>query len=84
MYSWGCNDQKALGRSGEETEPGPVEGLDDVFIVHASCGDSISVALSQDGLYLTFYIVFMHGEQLEDRMGSLDFSLELRCKLLLF
>ncbi|KAJ3078593.1 Regulator of chromosome condensation [Rhizoclosmatium hyalinum] len=49
VYSWGCNDQSALGRGGEETEPGPVEGLDDVKIVQIACGDSISVALSEDG-----------------------------------
>jgi regulator of chromosome condensation len=51
LYSWGCNDQKALGRSGEETEPGPVEELDHVYIVDAACGDSISVALSNTGKY---------------------------------
>lgn len=49
LYSWGCNDQKALGRSGEETEPGEVVGLDNVNIVDVSCGDSMSVALSEDG-----------------------------------
>lgn len=50
LYSWGCNDQKALGRSGEETEPAPVENLDSVFIVDMACGDSCSVALSRQGL----------------------------------
>lgn len=50
VYSWGCNDQKALGRSGEETEPAPVDGLEDIFIVAITCGDSCSVALSKDGL----------------------------------
>ncbi|KAL2914686.1 hypothetical protein HK105_205825 [Polyrhizophydium stewartii] len=49
LYSWGCNDQKALGREGEETEPGPVEGLDHEFIVNVACGDSISVALTATG-----------------------------------
>ncbi|KAI8618618.1 regulator of chromosome condensation 1/beta-lactamase-inhibitor protein II [Chytriomyces sp. MP71] len=49
LYSWGCNDQSALGRSGEETEPGLVEGLDDVKIVQAVCGDSVSAALTDDG-----------------------------------
>ncbi len=38
-----------MGRGGEETEPGPVEGLDDIFIVNATCGDSCSVALSREG-----------------------------------
>jgi alpha-tubulin suppressor-like RCC1 family protein len=30
-------------------EPGPVEGLDGVKIVKLACGDSISLALSDDG-----------------------------------
>ncbi|KAJ3413162.1 Regulator of chromosome condensation [Chytridiales sp. JEL 0842] len=50
LYSWGCNDQRALGRSGEETEPAPVEGLDGIKIVRVVCGDSFTAALSEDGL----------------------------------
>ncbi|KAI8802972.1 regulator of chromosome condensation 1/beta-lactamase-inhibitor protein II [Cladochytrium replicatum] len=49
LYSWGCNDQLALGRSGEETLPAPVEGLEDEVIVDVACGDSISVALTSHG-----------------------------------
>ncbi|CAO3691550.1 unnamed protein product [Umbelopsis ramanniana] len=49
LWSWGCNDQGALGRGGEEMEPALVEGLDDVNIVKLACGDSISIALSSDG-----------------------------------
>ncbi|KAG2173389.1 hypothetical protein INT44_008741, partial [Umbelopsis vinacea] len=49
LWSWGCNDQGALGRDGEEMEPGLVEGLDDVNIVKLACGDSISLALSAEG-----------------------------------
>ncbi|KAJ3278560.1 Regulator of chromosome condensation [Borealophlyctis nickersoniae] len=49
LWSWGCNDQMALGRGGEEMEPGPVEGLDDEFIVQVACGDSISAALTREG-----------------------------------
>ncbi|KAI9332723.1 regulator of chromosome condensation 1/beta-lactamase-inhibitor protein II [Zopfochytrium polystomum] len=49
LYSWGCNDHMALGRDGEENEPGPVEGLDDVHVVEVACGDSISVALTETG-----------------------------------
>ncbi|KAJ2996832.1 Regulator of chromosome condensation [Globomyces sp. JEL0801] len=49
LYSWGCNDQKALGRSGEESEPAPVEGLDNEFITSVACGDSVSVALTKFG-----------------------------------
>ncbi|TPX64449.1 hypothetical protein SpCBS45565_g05868 [Spizellomyces sp. 'palustris'] len=49
LYSWGCNDQLALGRGGEETEPAPVDGLEDKVVVQVACGDSISAALTQDG-----------------------------------
>ncbi|ORY08112.1 RCC1/BLIP-II protein [Basidiobolus meristosporus CBS 931.73] len=49
LYSWGCNDQKALGRAGDEYEPAPVEGLEDVKIVKVACGDSVTVALSDEG-----------------------------------
>ncbi|KAI9001996.1 regulator of chromosome condensation 1/beta-lactamase-inhibitor protein II [Gaertneriomyces semiglobifer] len=49
LYSWGCNDQKALGREGEETEPGEVVGLDGIRIVQVACGDSASAALSDQG-----------------------------------
>ncbi len=38
-----------MGRSGEETEPAPVEGLDNEFIVQVACGDSISAALTKQG-----------------------------------
>ncbi|TPX61935.1 hypothetical protein PhCBS80983_g00854 [Powellomyces hirtus] len=49
LYSWGCNDQLALGRKGDETVPGPVEGLDDIQVVDVACGDSITVALTTGG-----------------------------------
>ncbi|KAJ3091893.1 Regulator of chromosome condensation [Quaeritorhiza haematococci] len=49
LYSWGCNDQLALGRDGEETEPAPVSGLDDQTIVQVVCGDSVTMALTDQG-----------------------------------
>lgn len=48
VYSWGCNDQSALGRGGEETEPGLVTGLPS-SVISLACGDSCSVALTSDG-----------------------------------
>ena len=48
VYSWGCNDQCALGRTGEETEPDLVAGLPS-SIINLACGDSCSVALTSDG-----------------------------------
>jgi len=51
VYSFGCNDEKALGRptseQEEEQEPCIVELPKN--IVQISCGDSHSAALSQDG-----------------------------------
>ncbi|KAJ1558132.1 Regulator of chromosome condensation, partial [Nowakowskiella sp. JEL0078] len=52
LFSWGCNDQFALGRhtkDAEETVPMQVEGLDHEFIVDVDLGDSISVALTTTG-----------------------------------
>ncbi|KAI8391032.1 regulator of chromosome condensation 1/beta-lactamase-inhibitor protein II [Radiomyces spectabilis] len=49
LWSWGCNDEGALGRQGDEYEPGLVEALKDVVIVKVACGDSISLALSDQG-----------------------------------
>ncbi|KAI9144330.1 regulator of chromosome condensation 1/beta-lactamase-inhibitor protein II [Paraphysoderma sedebokerense] len=49
VYSWGCNDHRALGRDGSEHEPGLVQGLENVSIVKIAAGDNISCALSDDG-----------------------------------
>jgi regulator of chromosome condensation len=45
VYSWGCNDDGALGRSGAENSPGIVTGVQSVNKLDA--GDSHSVAISQ-------------------------------------
>ncbi|KAJ2081072.1 hypothetical protein H4R24_002598 [Coemansia sp. RSA 988] len=49
LWSWGCNDQKALGRDGDEFTAAPVDGLDGVRIVRVACSDSASFALAEDG-----------------------------------
>lgn len=56
VYSWGCNDQCALGRVGEETEPGPVVGggLDAETVVSLACGDSVTAALTAQGRVYTW------------------------------
>lgn len=46
-YTWGCNDQGSLGRSGDEALPGLVPGLSDV--VGVSAGDTQSLACCSDG-----------------------------------
>lgn len=46
VYSWGCNDDGALGRSGVENSPGIVTGVHCVNRI--SAGDSHSVAISNN------------------------------------
>ncbi|KAG0345617.1 hypothetical protein BG004_003461 [Podila humilis] len=54
LWSWGVNDQRTLGRSGDEYIPLPVEGLDDVKVVKVACSDSLTVALSITGHVYTW------------------------------
>ncbi|KAF9116938.1 radical S-adenosyl methionine domain-containing protein 1 [Mortierella sp. AM989] len=54
LWSWGVNDQRTLGRSGDEYTPMPVEGLEDVKIVKVACSDSLTVALTDDGQVYTW------------------------------
>lgn len=49
VYSWGCNDEKALGHCAPEFSVAMVQGLEGVKVVQVAAGDSISAALSDDG-----------------------------------
>ena len=55
VYTWGCNDEGALGRDADEDEgffPGLVEGGGlggGVRVVQVSAGDSHTAALTEDG-----------------------------------
>jgi regulator of chromosome condensation len=50
VWSWGCNDDAALGRKGAENLPGRVRGLlNDVPVKAIAAGDSHSLALTADG-----------------------------------
>lgn len=54
VYTWGCNDEGALGRvtsseDGSEFTAGIVDLPEDVFVVMVSAGDSHTVALSNKG-----------------------------------
>ncbi|KAJ2786941.1 hypothetical protein GGI15_001102 [Coemansia interrupta] len=49
LWSWGCNDQRALGRAGDEFAPAPVAGLDHVRVTRVACSDSATFALTSDG-----------------------------------
>lgn len=65
LWTWGCNDEKALGRTGDEWVPGPVSLS--VHIVKVSAGDSHSLALSQDG------VVYAWGAY-RDAQGMMGFT----------
>ena len=54
IWSWGCNDDAALGRSGKENAPGLVTGLDGVFVIQVACGDSHSGCLDDKGRVYTW------------------------------
>lgn len=54
VFSWGCNDEKALGHDQPEFTVGMVEGLGQQKITQIACGDSISAALSSDGSVWTW------------------------------
>ncbi|ORZ05948.1 regulator of chromosome condensation 1/beta-lactamase-inhibitor protein II, partial [Lobosporangium transversale] len=54
LWSWGVNDQRTLGRSGDEYTPLPVEGLDHVKIMKVACSDSLTVALTEEGTVYTW------------------------------
>ncbi|KAF9127665.1 hypothetical protein BGW39_005701 [Mortierella sp. 14UC] len=54
LWSWGVNDQRTLGRSGDEYQPLPVEGLDEVKVVRVACSDSLTVALTDKGHVYTW------------------------------
>ena len=49
VFTWGCNDEGALGRDGDECDPAIVPSLSNVTIVQVSAGDSHTVALTDSG-----------------------------------
>lgn len=56
VYSWGCNDEKALGHhhGAPEFQVAPVHGLEGLHVVQVAAGDSISAALTADGRVYTW------------------------------
>lgn len=52
VYSWGCNDDKALGHSAEENTVGKVGFLEspNLRFIDVAAGDSVSLALCNTGL----------------------------------
>ena len=49
VFTWGCNDEGALGRDGDEYTPLPVVKLKDHVIRQVSAGDSHTAALTSSG-----------------------------------
>ena len=54
IYTWGCNDEGALGRSGPENVPLVVAGLK-VPVTDVSAGDSHCVAYNTDSNQMYFW-----------------------------
>lgn len=54
VFSWGCNDERALGHPAAEFTVSRVLGLNNEFIVEIACGDSISAALTAEGRIYTW------------------------------
>lgn len=54
VWSWGCNDDAVLGRSGAENVPMLIPGLAAHYIVDVACGDSHSGAVTKDGDVFTW------------------------------
>lgn len=52
LYSWGCNDEGALGRKGDESKPAQVQINEKV--VDMGCGVSISAAVTENGYLYIF------------------------------
>ena len=49
VYTWGCNDDRALGRDGLEHLPMIVPGLNKVSVVQVGAGDCHTLALTREG-----------------------------------
>lgn len=49
LYSWGCNDEKALGRDGDEFSPEKITFNENLNIVQLVAGDSFSAVLTSEG-----------------------------------
>ena len=49
VFTWGCNDEGALGRDGDEFGAAVVPSLSDVKVVQVSAGDSHTAALTDNG-----------------------------------
>ena len=53
VFTWGCNDEGALGRvteEGDEFNPKVVEKLEGIKVVQVAAGDSHTVALADNGI----------------------------------
>lgn len=73
LYTWGCEDDGALGRPGTEEEqfiPMQVKGaLENAFVVKVACGTSHSMALTADGRVFTWGVY-------RDVCGKIGYSAE--------
>jgi alpha-tubulin suppressor-like RCC1 family protein len=58
VFSWGANYSGQLGHGDEKdrTIPTKVESLDGIVIIKISCGSTFTVALTDKGEILTWYV----------------------------
>ncbi|KAF4748862.1 Regulator of chromosome condensation, partial [Perkinsus olseni] len=49
VFSWGCNDDGALGRLGPENQPRPIDGMEGVAVRSIAAGDNHSTFLDDLG-----------------------------------
>lgn len=66
VFSWGCNDEKALGHTAAEFSVAMVEGLRGKRVVQVAAGDSISAALTDEGRVYSWgtFRVICHGDNM--------------------
>lgn len=76
IFSWGCNDEKALGHHHTipEFQVAEVHGLENEHVVQVAAGDSISAALTADGR------VFAWGT-FRDSRGVMGFAVDGRTEI---
>ena len=58
VFTWGDNDYGQLGHGdrNERTIPTKVASLDGIFIIHISCGECHTAALTDNGEILAWYV----------------------------
>lgn len=89
VFTWGCNDEGALGREGQENTPLPVGDSLSIPVTDVSAGDSHTIAYNSSlshvyiwGLYRNAMSGKFHdGVRIPTRIGESLFNEKLKIKL---